>query len=189
MKKKLFTTIILFLFLIPFNSSSQTNIMATDWKKLSDLESSLQLQLKAAATGFHLSLNDVSIVDGTYSLRACKKDNKLNPIEQTCIGVKNNKNLIWLLYFALIYDKEGRYTDNAYAGYIKTEFGEQKNKYLIKVKKTRLYPENNIFTESITFENGITFIIENRIFIRRVELPDKQILYVKDYFYEDCNVN
>lgn len=187
MKNKFTKTIILTLF--PFVSVCQINIMTKSWKTLSHLESQLQLGLNAASTGAHFSLKDATVADLSYYVSACEKSkgNKLMfPISCSVIGFKENKNLIWTFYFALIYTKDGRYTDSAYAGYTKTEFGEQTDKYLIKLKKLREYPENNVFTETLIINEEIGFVIEDKIFIRKIIFPDKG-LTVKQYYYEDCD--
>lgn len=169
----------------PKESACQTNIMAVDWKQLSNIESSLQLAFMMGATGVEISLKDETVPDGANYAVGCEKD-KIRKLGQTIVGLKVDKNEIWSFYFALIYDAEGKYTTNAYAGYIKTTFGEQKEKFLIKAKKTRLYPANNIYTESIKFQNGITFIIEDRIYVRQIISPQGEILDVEKYYYEDC---
>lgn len=164
----------------------QTNIMAVDWKQLSNIESSLQLAFMMGATGVEISLKDETVPDGANYAVGCEKD-KMRKLGQTIVGLKVDKNEIWSFYFALIYDAEGKYTNSAYAGYIKTTFGEQKEKYLVKAKKMRLYTENNIYTESIKFLNGITIIIEDKIYVRQVISPTGEILNVERYYYEDCN--
>ena len=164
----------------------QTNIMAVDWKQLSNLESSLQLGFMLGSKGVEISLKDQTVPDGANYAVGCKKA-KIRKLGQTIIGLKVDKNEIWSFYFALIYDAAGKYTNSTYVGYIKTTFGEQKEKFLIKTKKTRLYTENNIYTESIKFQNGITFIIEDKIYVRQVISPSGEILYVEKYYYEDCN--
>ncbi|MDI1355090.1 MAG: hypothetical protein PSX36_09230 [bacterium] len=184
--KYLLITIMFLAFIVPKKAVSQTNIMEVDWQKLSDLESGLQLAFKLGATGVEISLKGENVPDGANYAVGCEKD-KTRRLGQTIVGLKADKNEIWSFYFALIYDAEGKYTSNAYVGYIKTTYGEQKERYLVKVKKTRLYPENNIYTESIKFQNGITFIIEDRIYVRQVISPKGEILYVEKYYYEDCN--
>ncbi|MBP7809469.1 MAG: hypothetical protein KA163_09260 [Bacteroidia bacterium] len=164
---------------------SQTNIMKVDWQKLSKLESGIQLDFKMAAIGVKLGLGGEEVPDYAYYFKCCTFKIPHN-IEQTIAGLKMNRNQRWTFYFSLIYDSNGKYTDYAYAGYIITEYGENTQEYLIKVKKTRLYPENNIYTEKITFTNGVSFLIEERRYVRKVILPEITLTN-EDYYYKDCS--
>ncbi len=187
MKKSLVNKIIYLVVFFPYQLIGQTNIMATDWKKLPPLESQLQVRFELAAIGVHLSLKDASVPNGSNYVNACNKDNKFHLLEQAIVGVKLSNNQIYTFYFALIYDKKGIVTDSAYIGYIKTEFGEQSDKYLVKVKKTRLLLENNIFTEFISCRNDIHVIIEDQKYISKIEFPNQVVLNIKKYYHQVCD--
>jgi len=70
---------------------------------------------------------------------------------------------------------------------MKRTYGETKNEILILKSKTRMHPENNIFTEKITFDNGLILIIEERVFVKKVILPDKTTIIIDNYYYNNCN--
>lgn len=184
----LFLNILVGFFTYTFSISlfSQNNIMATNWEKLSDIEKNIQLDFILASKGVEISLKEESVPFDYYYVTACKKEEKLQPLDRTIVGLKINNNQLWSFCYTPVIGSEG-YSDFAYAGYIKTEFGEQKEKYLIKANKVRLYPENNIYTECITFKNGMRFIIEDKIYLRRIDLVDGRTLRVENYSYEDCS--
>lgn len=166
---------------------SQTNICERDDKQKSELESNLcmQIHLNGAAVNIRASTGSLDV--GSFYVIANNKG-VFTPLDRTMIGLNANKNQSWALYYALIYDNDKHLmTDSAYAGYSKWEYGDEAEQYLMKIKKRRIYPENNIYTESITFSNGIIFIVENRIYVRKVTFPDGQTLNIPNYIYEEKN--
>jgi hypothetical protein len=186
---RMFMRSIIFFFLISafINKVSfcQTNICDTVYKQKSGFESDLCMHLHLSGFAANIMATTSNMEDGSFYVRASNK-NIAFPLAATIINLKAGKNESWALYYALIYDDSKHLmTDSAYVGYSKWKYGEESEQYLTKIKKRRIYPENNIFTESITFGNGITFIIERRIFIRKVTFSDGHFLDIPNYDYKD----
>lgn len=166
-------------------SFSQTNICERDDKQKSDLESNLCMDIHLSGMAVNIRVTTGSLDLGSFYVIANNKG-VFTPLARTMIGLNANKNQSWALYYALIYDNnKSLMTDSAYVGYSKWEYGEDAEQYLMKIKKRRIYPENNIFTESITFGNGIIFIVEDRIYVRKVSFPDGTTLNIPNYTYKD----
>lgn len=180
---KQITTTTLLLLAFPIFSFCQTNIFEKDDKLLTATEVNLLTNFSMGEMAYSIQLE--SAANGTYITTACEKGSNYN-LSMTIIGMKVNKNLNFTILYADILDKNGVATDYAYVGYMKREFGATKD-YLIKIKKTRILLENNIYTESITINNGIILTIENKFYVRKVKLPDNPEFSINDYSYIDCS--
>ena len=162
--------------------------MEADFEKLDNNEKLTRAQLRIAAYGVEKSLKGGEIQEGSNYSRGCQK-HKIQGPENAVVGIKISKNELWTFYFALAYEANGTYSQYAYVGYVKTEYGAHSLEYLAKIKKTRLYPKNNIYTEEIKFSNGIIFVIEDFRFVRHIVIPDTFEFNVQQYYYTDCYKN
>jgi hypothetical protein len=177
--------ILLILFLIKINMCfSQINLFDKEEKLVSKFENSIITEFMLGEYAYSIQLPDIP--DGAYLETSCYGNTSLHPISFTIIGIRENKNLFYTIFYSLILDKNGFNTDKSYVGYIKRQYGETKN-YLIKTKKERVYPENNVFTEKISLSNGIVITTEDRRYIRKIKLPGKDEFYLEKYFYKDCD--
>lgn len=83
----------------------------------------------------------------------------------TIFTIKVNENILMTYGFApYVQDNKGNPVinkDNAFFCIIKREYGEAKVTFISEVELTRLYPENNIFTQWFNPKIGITCIIED----------------------------
>ena len=180
-----YITVIALLFLMPNFSYCQRNLYDTDINRLNERDANVCWIFSMAEAAMSVGLKYVE--DGTINIKGCRADKFPRPFPETIIAVRINKNLNFTVFYADIHDKNGVATDSAYVGYMKRQYGETKN-YLIKVKKTRLYLENNIYTESITLNNGIFLTIENKLFVRKLKLPEYDEVTLNAYTLDDCSV-
>jgi hypothetical protein len=185
-KKRFLKSILFFLVnFLNFNIVfSQLNMADKDIKLLTSIENTVFVNISLADVAYSMQLPDLP--DGAYITTACDVNKIFNPISYTSIGIRENKNLFFTIYFSLILDKYGYTTESAYVGYIKRQYGEPKT-YIIKTKKIRIYPENNIYTEIIKLDNGIILTIENKMFVKKIKLPNSEEFEIKDYLYRDCH--
>jgi len=123
-----------------------------------------------------------------YVLRGCRKID-LNPLKlpTTFFTIKINENLNYSILYSVDLNKEGKFTNMSYIGFVKKQYGETSEHQLYLLKKTRLYPKNNIYTEKITLSNGTELIIEERYYIKEITFPNGQKTLIDKYYLEDCD--
>ncbi len=185
LKKTIKINFFLILLLLQNNFNfSQVNLFDKDEKLVTDLENSVMFRLIIGDLAYSLQLPNIP--DGTYIETACNEIKQNFPFPYILIGVRENKNLFYSIFYALILDNNGFYTDKCYVGFMKRQYGETQN-YLIKTKRERVYTENNIFTEKILLNNGILLTIEDKRYIRKIKLPGKDEFYLDEYYFKDCD--
>lgn len=75
-------------------------------------------------------------------------------------------------------------TDSMDVGYSTFVFGEMKDALYQRVKKVRIYPPNNIFTEQIKLSNGVILTIEDRLYLREVFFPLDGLFKIREYTFD-----
>lgn len=174
---------IFFVFLLPFSNLISQNIFNKNVEKLSDIELKVSNNLIMASHIYDvpLSKQDAPV----FIIKAINKnDSHIYPT--TYIAIKFTENLTYTILFEVIEDtcKYGIIiTHDAYVGSIKKQYGEFKNELLEKKTKKRLYPENNIYTETVSLSNGIILTIENRIYVTKVYVPNQKTYEMPLYEY------
>ena len=108
--------------------------MEKDLDDLSDTESSLILNFIFAQTGQSLSLKSAS--NFMYVLRGCRKID-LNPLKlpTTFFTIKINENLNYSILYSVDLNKEGKFTNMSYIGFVKKQYGETSEHQLYLLKK------------------------------------------------------
>ncbi|MGE0635864.1 MAG: hypothetical protein AB7G44_01615 [Bacteroidia bacterium] len=168
------------------NTSAQSNLYDADLESLSDVESFLYLDLVIDDAANSLALPKWE--NNSIGVRACKKNNSMKKADVTHIALRMTANKFYTITYSQVYDSEDAYTNKAYVGFMERSYGETLNESLKLKSKQRLYPENNIYTESIELDNGIVLIIENRIYIAAIILPKAEPIFLNQYYYEDCGL-
>lgn len=178
------------IFCYSVNIFSQVNIYDKPKNKRTDKENEVLIEFLIS----ELSLTSVGLVDadvGTFGTKGCHINLRYLHDYITTVSSKESENLIVTYFLCCDIDAEGFLNDYVYAGYAEKRYGESKY-YLYKVKRKRVYPENNIFTEIIKFpiENDVGgLIIENREIVKYVFKEGTNFnLVISDYQFDDCNV-
>ena len=175
---------LLFIFLLFKNNSySQVNLCKIPGNLLTIKESNLLTSCLVKGEFDNIDL--IYKNDGYYFVHSCFKSSK-NLLPYTLISLRQNSNLFYSIFYAPNTDEDGYIQDNyAYVGFIKKEYGES-DYFCIKVKKTRIYTNNNIYTESIILDNGIILTIENKLTIKKIRLPEGNEINIRTYYSQDC---
>ena len=177
--------VIVLLNIMFFHSSfGQNNICDQTTLQRSEFDSKLCTDIHLLGLAVNIRVNTSNMKVGDAYIFGRKKS-PFFQFDESTIGLKASENQSWAFLYAAIYnDNTNLITDSAYIGYSKWEYGQDTLLYLTKVKKTRIYPQNKILTESVTFDNGIKLIIENRVFVRKLILKNGDTIEFDSYSYE-----
>lgn len=103
-----------------------------------------------------------------YCILRPNESNQNQELYNTIVNAKIDSNLVYTIMFSTTINTFDK--DSAYVAYTTTKYGEVEDIKFYKCKKERVLTPNNIFTEKIVLNEGLTFIIEDKLRLSKLSV-------------------
>lgn len=126
--------------------------------------------------------------DGTLRRFVSLKDEYGQERYETVLNFKEEKNAILNFMAEIVLDTtpEGysKWSNKMDVGFCEFKYGECTDEVYGRFTKTRVYTQDNIYTEKIILPNGLEIIITDKVYINRVDYKGTPLIRVGKYQFE-----